>query len=267
VLVSPDGRDVYVGGYNDAAVAHFARDGATGGLTFVSAIFDGQAGADGLEGAGGLAMAMDGQGRHLYVPSSNESTLTVFERDPVTGALTWVQTLRDGGGVVSTLGFAFSALLSPDDALLYLTAATDGALTSFVRDPEFGVLDVLEAEIDGVGGVTGLAGARGLARSADGRRVYVAAQTSDAVAAFDFDPEFGATTQSGAVASGACAATLDFPAHVAVAGRFVYAPYLMSDAVLVLAPEPLAAWSALAAFAALAARSRSRVRARPKACR
>jgi 6-phosphogluconolactonase (cycloisomerase 2 family) len=250
VLVSPDGAHVYVGGYNDGAIARFARDPAGGGLTFLGAIFDGEGGADGLQGAGGILMAMDRTGRHLYVAGSNEAALTVFERNAASGALAHVQTLRDGIQA-STLDFAFAALLSPDESLLYVTSLLDDALSTFVRDPQTGVLDFLEAERDGLDGVTDLVQPRGIARSADGRHLFAAAQSSGALVAFDHDPALASNTFAASVVDGSCVEALQSASGLAVAGRWVYATAYSDDAVMVFAPESAAAMSALAAIAAL----------------
>jgi 6-phosphogluconolactonase (cycloisomerase 2 family) len=257
VLVSPDGKHVYVGGYNDAAVALFTRNAATGALTFVSSVFDGQGGADGLEGAGGLGMAMDRAGRHLYVPGSNEAALTVFERDAATGALAHVQTLRDGVDA-GLLDFPSAAAFSPDEGLLYVTSLLDDGLTTFARDAGLGVLDELELEIDGVAGVVDLEQPRGIAVAKGGERLYVATQMSDAIVAFDHDTELGSTTFAGSVVNSACLPALDSASDVVAMEHFVYAASYLSDALVVLAPEPAGTGvSALAVLLVIGTKRRS----------
>ena len=52
----------------------------------------------------------------------------------------------------------------------------DNAVTVFRRDAETGALTFVEAQVDGVGGADGLAGAAGVALSPDGEHVYVAGE-------------------------------------------------------------------------------------------
>ena len=51
VVVSPDGRHVYVASFLDDAVAIFSRDTATGALTLEDGVRDGVGDVDGLDGA------------------------------------------------------------------------------------------------------------------------------------------------------------------------------------------------------------------------
>jgi DNA-binding beta-propeller fold protein YncE len=90
-----------------------------------------------------------------------------------------------------------------------------------------------------------LSGAYSVAVSPDGRRVYLTALLSDAVAIFDRDESTGGLTQKGGVAGcvswtgtgGACAGgvALDGPSSVVVSpdGKSVYVALLLSDAVAV----------------------------------
>ena len=78
IVVSPDGKHVYVGARDANAVAVFARDATTGVLTQLSGLAgcvsdNGTGGrcvdGTGLVGAGGVAVSPDGQ--HLYVASQD----------------------------------------------------------------------------------------------------------------------------------------------------------------------------------------------------
>jgi len=250
ILVSPDGAHVYVGGLIADAVAIFSRHPTTGALTFVDAIFDG-VDAEGLAGAGGAQMAMDALGEHLYVPANDENALSVLERDPATGLLDEILVLRDDADT-PYLAFAFNALLSPDDAILYATGFLDDAITSFVRDPGFGALDDLEYERNGFDGVTGLEQPRGLALSEKGDVLVAAAQLSDSVVAFDHDLAFGSTTFAAVATDGACGYTdLDSPSAVATVGDHFYVTASNSNALVVLTPEPAHALTASAALGML----------------
>ena len=71
---------VYAASYADDAVAVFARDPATGLLTFEQALKDGAAGGDGLGGAEGVAAAWDGG--HVYAVGRLDHTLNAFQVVP-----------------------------------------------------------------------------------------------------------------------------------------------------------------------------------------
>lgn len=239
--VSPDGGNVYVASENDNAVTVFDRDPATGALTFLGAEVDGIDGVDGLAGADAVAVSPDGS--NVYSASAAEAAVAVFERQgdgtldfleaqfnggPITGlsstvwitispdgnhviasgfsddsivvftrnpdgTLTYLETETEGVGGVTGLNGAFGTAVSPDGAHVYAAGLISGAVALFDRNPD-GSLDFVEAVVDGAGGVDGIAGARTVTVSGDGRNVYVAGLFDSAVAAFERDPTSGELT-------------------------------------------------------------------------
>jgi 6-phosphogluconolactonase (cycloisomerase 2 family) len=90
VAVSGDGKHVYACGFGNAVVV-FARNAATGALTWVESDHEGVGGVTGIAFCGSLALSPDGQ--HVYAIGSIDKALAVFDRDPATGALTlWKRT-------------------------------------------------------------------------------------------------------------------------------------------------------------------------------
>jgi hypothetical protein len=76
VVISPDGKNVYATGYNDATVVVFSRNTDTGRLTFVEAQKDGRNGVDGLDSALWVTVSTDG--KYAYATGNFDDTVAVF---------------------------------------------------------------------------------------------------------------------------------------------------------------------------------------------
>jgi 6-phosphogluconolactonase (cycloisomerase 2 family) len=182
VVVSPDGRHVYVAGYLDDAVAIFDRDESTGLLTYKDVVKDTDVSVNGLDGANSLAFSPDGA--YLYVASRSEDAVAVFVRFLNTGALVEIEVERDGADGVDGLNGARAVAVSPDGSQVYVVSQVDDALAVFARDGSSGELLFVGAHKDGQNGVDGLDAASGVAVSPDGGHVYVTGYGDDAVAVF-----------------------------------------------------------------------------------
>ena len=182
VTLSPDGSHVYVAAWVEHAVAVFSRNATTGALTFVEALKDGIGGVDGLDGA--LSVAVSPDGNHVYVAALNDDAVTAFGRNATTGALTFVETLKDGVGGVDGLDAAFSVKVAPGGSHVYVAGTADDAVAVFSRNATTGALTFVQTLKDGVGGVDGLDDVRSVTVSPDGSHVYAAAFFDDAVAVF-----------------------------------------------------------------------------------
>ena len=206
VTVSPDGVHVYTASTRDSAVAAFSRNPGTGLLTFVEAEFEGVGGVQGLEAAHMVTVSPDGA--HVYVASPGDTggmppvpgRVSVFERDPSTGELTFVEAVTDDMDGVVGLGGVVSVVISPDGAHAYTTAFQDDALAVFERNAATGELSFVEVQLDGVGGVDGLDGANEVEVSPDGAHVYAvsimraAFVGEDALVTFDRNATTGELT-------------------------------------------------------------------------
>lgn len=91
----------------------------------------------GLSGVNSIAISPGGE--HVYATGLYDNAVAVFRRDP-SGALTFVQVLRDGQFGVDGLSGADAVVVSPDGKNVYVASATDGAVVTFERVPATGRL-------------------------------------------------------------------------------------------------------------------------------
>ena len=190
-VISPDGNHVYSPSYNNDSLAVFSRNAQTGELAFIQVVLDGQADVDGLAGAG--TAILDPEGRHLYVVGVDDDAIDVFDRDVVTGRLTFRQSLKDGQDGVDGLNGAIGIAISPDGQHVYVSAYDDNSVALFQRDASTGQLIFVEMIKNGKGGVTGMTGPYWMELSPDGRHAYVSVGYKE-VLRFDRDTTTGRLT-------------------------------------------------------------------------
>jgi len=275
VAVSPDGKSAYGASLFSDAVVVFDRDLATGALTqkagiagCISDTGSGGACVDGTALDGAFSVTVSADGTSVYAGSLFSDAVVVFDRDLATGALTQkagtagcISDTGSGGACVdgTALDEPYSVAVSADGKSVYAATFYAGAVVVLDRDPATGALTQKPGTAGcisntGSGGAcvdgTATGGASSVAVSADGKSVYSASQTSDAVAVFDRDPATGALTQKPGTAgcisetgtAGACAdgKALDGATEVVLSadGKSVYSPSLNSDAVVVFDRNP-----------------------------
>jgi DNA-binding beta-propeller fold protein YncE len=123
IAVSPDGKNLYVAGPGDDAVAAFARDAASGALQFVEAERDGVGGVDGLDSA--ASVAVSGDGLYVYATGAPDDKVAVFARNVATGALAFIE------GESRAIDDPRSLAASPDGKNLYVANAADNTVAVF----------------------------------------------------------------------------------------------------------------------------------------
>lgn len=209
LALSPDGAHAYAVSDSLDSVLLFARNPMNGELAFTARYSVATAGfaAALLDGARDVTLSPDGL--HLYVAARNSGAIAVLERDPSDGSLSFVQNQED-----SSLQGVNALRLSADGRHLYASGGVANAVAVYGRDVLTGALSLLEAERSGVddasdagGVVLGLDRPSGLALSADGDQLYVAARFGNAVLTFDrvSDPtsaDFGKLSFAGSQRNG-----------------------------------------------------------------
>ena len=183
MAVDSTSQHLYVAGRFEASVAHYTIDGG-GLLTLQGAVANGDTGVSGLAGARSIAISNDE--KHLIVASSIDDSVVVLSRDLALGTINFQQR-------VSAVGDQpMDVALSPDGEHVYVVSANDSRLTLLRRVtnealPEFGNLTVVTSYVDNVGGFNELQGARSVAVSGNGEKVYVGAEFDAAITIMDRD--------------------------------------------------------------------------------
>ena len=190
MALSPDAAHLY--GAEGDHISVYSRDGGTGSLTRESALVvtDNIGGVDGLDDI--IALVISPDGAHVYAAGVTDDAIAAFSRNASTGALTFVEAVRDGVGGVDGLDRPQDVAMSADGAHLYVAGYYDDAVSVFARNAGTGALTQTQLVQDGVGGVTGISSPVSLALTPDGVHLYVVAY--DSLATFGRNAGTGALT-------------------------------------------------------------------------
>ena len=232
VTVSPDGKNVYVVGYFDDAIAMFSRDVNTGTLTYMGHHEDGQNGVDGLKRANSVTISSDGL--FAYATGFTDDAIAVFSRNPADGMLTYITNYKNGLTGITGLNGAHSVIVSHDGMNVYACGFNDGTVTAFSRNPVTGLLNFMTSYQDGVGGIDGLVGVRAVALNPDDQHFYAVSGGENAIVLFERDASTGELTYQMQQEDGV--ASIDGLAGarglaVSPYGRFIYVAGSSDDAV------------------------------------
>ena len=144
VVVSPDGKNLYVVSENSNAIVRFNRNTTTGAIALSSCISESGAywcnTGDGLSGATGVAISPDG--KSLYVGSGDGHAVARIDRNTTTGSITQPNGTTDcisedgSGGCADGHGLGRAPILvavAPGGRSVY--AASGAAVVRFNRVP------------------------------------------------------------------------------------------------------------------------------------
>jgi len=219
--ISGDGRHVYlVGDTSVGALAVFDRNTLSGELSVKQLIEnlelqpapEGDLTIDGLAGARTVVVSDDDL--YVYVLGYDDDAIAVFERDTVSGELTFVQVVRDNIGSVDGLGGPIAMAISDDGEQLYAVGQLDNAVAVFDRDPATGLLTYLQNRRNGQDNVVNLSSPQDLVLADGDATLLVAASDSNALVRFDRLGDgtlafAGSLVQGQVVANGAESFTVD----------------------------------------------------------
>lgn len=189
LTISHDGKNVYITSFGEHALNVFSRNSTTGVLTFVEVHRDDQGPVQWLQGAYGVVVSEDG--KHVYVASQDDNSVTVFDRTQGTGTLTYSNAYVDGENDVTGISGATAVCISSDGNYVYVNGTNDDAIAIFSRDANSGDLLHLSMIQDGINGVSGISYPLSMTNSGDGINMYVAGFGSASLAIFDVDENTG----------------------------------------------------------------------------
>ncbi len=187
LVVSPDGKFVYVAAYGSGALVSFTRNSATGELSYLERKRNGKfdAGKKIVGMSRPIDITISSDGKSLYLTGYSDNSVVVFRRDINTGLVQFVERHKDGSGGVDGLRYPLGLAVSSDGKNVYVAGSGDNAIAIFDRDVTTGELTYNNRVKDGYAGVDGLADAADVCVSPDGNNVYAAGYGDEAVAVFD----------------------------------------------------------------------------------
>jgi DNA-binding beta-propeller fold protein YncE len=185
------GNHVYVTGGDDDAVSVFTR--GSGGALVPASCVEGTGGLSAtctdlastvnvLDGAEGIAVSPNGA--QVYVAAQDASRLVVLNRNPTTGALTFVSSTTTG------LSNPRELAIAPDGKGVYVASASGNAVAAFLRDTGTGA-------VTAAGTTGGITLPVGVAVSPDNLHVYAGGVNSGSIRTYTRNATTAALTQAG----------------------------------------------------------------------
>lgn len=139
VFVSNDNKNVYTTGMNDDAVAVFTRNESNGTLTYLEVHKDDTQGGSISNLNAARYLTGTSNGNYILVVSSSDDALVVFNRNGLTGALTFNEDHRDAISGIDGLDGARAVVLNSNDKNVYVAGSSDNAIAVFDAGPSLPV--------------------------------------------------------------------------------------------------------------------------------
>lgn len=180
--LSPDQNFLYAIGFSGDSVAVFARSSEFGVLEFVQSLHNNANGVTGLDGVSSITLSPDGL--FAYTTGQNEDAITLFNRNPADGTLTFNKLYRNNILGVKNIDGVIDLIISPDGQDLYAAGSFSDAIVQFKRNPQNGHLAYHGSVVNNVGTAEGLDGVQSLIISNDEKHIYTGGFASGALAAW-----------------------------------------------------------------------------------
>ncbi len=205
IIVSPDGKNAYVGYEHEDLIGQFTRNTSTGELTAMSPATVQSGGSE------PRTLTVSPDGKYLYAANFASNNITTFSRNSSTGALTV------SGSTVPTGSEPHGIEITADGKSVYAANFADNSISQYSRNSETGVLTALNPATVPAG-----TNPNGIVISVDGGSVYTANRGSDSVSQYSRNAETGKLTPL----SPATVEAGELPHDVAISpdGRSVYVP-------------------------------------------
>jgi Ca2+-binding RTX toxin-like protein len=125
------------------------------------------------------SLALSPEGENLYIARKADNAISVFARNPVTGALTFIEEVKSG--VKRVRGIEGVSSLVVTDDYVFATGENDDSLVAFKRDDE-GRLSFTQRFKNRSGGVQRLENPNSVTISPDGKWIYVGSSGDETAA-------------------------------------------------------------------------------------
>lgn len=183
VVLSPDGKFVYVPGHIAASINVFRRDAETGQLEHQQSVVD----KVGLEGVVSLHLSSDG--KYAVAAACRAKSIALYRRDKTTGELTLTSMRRrEPGGELANLEWPIGAFFSPDDKFIYAIDDRKGMVLVFKvvgSEDRLALVEIFEGQDQC------FTGSRGISVHPDGKTLYVSNNRAGTLIVLNRDPETG----------------------------------------------------------------------------
>ena len=197
--MSPDGTSVYVTGFGSDALVQFTRNTTTGSLTYAESFFNGHAGVVGLDEPLGLTLSPDST--HIYVAARAQDSIVIFEREPTTGALTYLATVFDGTAGITGLDGPIALTISPSGEDLYAAGQFANTIVHLRRNHQTGGLSYIATYENNKQGITGMTAPLDLTLTTNGKTLAIVA-AAGGLNTFTRNPATGALTHQQTIQNG-----------------------------------------------------------------